>query len=76
MICYRHLFDYGIPIITNRVIEADNAIAFVRPSVRPSVCFHYVLNRLTFDLDFFAHAWIKTSAHLGLKAKVIGQSQR
>jgi len=46
-------------------------------SVCPSVRFFplYLINQMTADLDFFACAWVVTTARRGLKVRVIGQGR-
>jgi len=47
----------------------------MRPSVRLLPL--YILNQLTFDLDFFfAFVWVITIAHRRLRVKVVGQGQK
>jgi len=45
----------SIELVTDRVSMRGNAIAFVRPSVRPSICLFplYLSKRLNSGLDFF-----------------------
>ena len=48
------LVTFARRLFTDSISESGNAIASVRPSVRPSVYFipyMYLLNRLAFDLD-------------------------
>ena len=64
-------------VFTDHISEGGNAIASIRLSVLSSVCFPYLRNRLTVDLErlHVSRSRPYVVALRGLKIKVIGQDQ-
>ena len=55
--CFIAVFYRVVTTVYDRISVEGNAISSFRQSVRqsvhPSICFHYLLNRVTFDLDLY-----------------------